>query len=139
MTAKHMFGLRGFCVLVGCSLAASAAPHHSFPTVYDVNVRTTIEGVVTEVLYQNPHARLYLRVTGEDGTEVIWELETQNTSFLRRGGWLPDSVQPGDRLTVEGNLAYEIEKRLYVQVITRENGEVFWVQDPGPLREEGFR
>ncbi len=139
MTVKHVSGLRELCVVAGCCLAAAASAHHSFPTVYDVNARTTIEGIVTEVLYQNPHARLYLRVTGEDGTEVIWELETQNTSFLRRGGWLPDSVQPGDRLTVEGNLAYEIEKRLYVQVITRENGEVFWVQDPGPLREEGFR
>ena len=139
MTVKRIFGLRKLCVLAGCCVAAAAAAHHSFPTVYDVNARTTIEGVVTEVLYQNPHARLYLRVTGEDGGQEIWELETQNTSFLRRGGWLPDSVQPGDRLTVEGNLAYEIEKRLYVQVITRENGEVFWVQDPGPLREEGFR
>ena len=131
--------LRVAILLAGCCLAAGAAAHHSFPTVYDVNARTTIEGVVTEVLYQNPHARLYLRVTGEDGTEEIWELETQNTSFLRRGGWLPDSIQAGNRLTVEGNLAYEIEKRLYVQVITRENGEVFWVQDPGPLREEGFQ
>ena len=125
--------------MAGCCLAAVAAAHHSFPSVYDVNARTTIEGVVIEVLYQNPHARLYLRVMGENGGEEIWELETQNTSFLRRGGWLPDSVQPGDRLTVEGNLAYEIEKRLYVQVITREDGKVFWVQDPGPLREEGFR
>ncbi len=139
MTVKHMSGLRGLCALAGGCIAAAAAAHHSFPTVYDVNARTTIDGVVTEVLYQNPHARLYLRVTSEDGGEEIWELETQNTSFLRRGGWLPDSVQPGDRLTVEGNLAYEIEKRLYVQVITRENGEVFWVQDPGPLREEGFQ
>jgi hypothetical protein len=119
-------------------LATSAGAHHSFPAVYDANARTTIEGVVTEVLYQNPHARLYLRVLTEEGPEEIWELETQNTSFLRRGGWLPDTVKPGDRLSVEGNLAYEIEKRLYVQTVTAEDGTVLWIQDPGPLREEGY-
>ncbi|WP_428101107.1 DUF6152 family protein [Candidatus Rariloculus sp.] len=139
MADKYIRGLRGLTTLAGCCLAAVAAAHHSFPAVYDVNARTTIEGVVTEVLYQNPHARVYLRVVGGDGTEQIWELETQNTSFLRRGGWLPDSVQVGDRLTVEGNLAFEIEKRLYIQIVTQEDGNVLWVQDPGPLREEGFR
>lgn len=116
-----------------------AGAHHSFPSVYDANARITIEGVVTEVLYQNPHSRLYLRVEGEDGQDEIWELETQNTSFLRRGGWLPDSVRAGDRLTVEGNLAFEIEKRLYIQVVTQADGNVLWVQDPAPLREEGYR
>jgi Family of unknown function (DUF6152) len=121
-------------------LAASGAlhAHHSFPAVYDAKVRKTITGVVTQMLYQNPHARLYLRVKNDDGTEDIWELETQNTSFLRRGGWLPDSVKPGDHLTIEGNVAYKIEKRLYVQVVTQDNGHVLWVQDPAPLREEGY-
>lgn len=125
-------------VLFAATLLAVAAPgygHHSFPAVYDAKARTTIKGVVTEMLYQNPHARLYLRV---DGTDDIWELETQNTSFLRRGGWLPDSVKPGDHLTVEGNLAFKIAKRLYVQVVTQDDGHVLWVQDPAPLREEGY-
>jgi hypothetical protein len=122
------------------SLAAASAPqaHHSFPAVYDAKVRKTVSGVVTEMLYQNPHARLYLRVKNDDGSEDIWELETQNTSFLRRGGWLPSSVQPGDRLTIEGNVAFTIPKRLYIQTVTQENGHVLWVQDPAPLREEGY-
>lgn len=120
-----------------CSCAAAHA-HHSFPAVYDAKTRKTITGVVTQMLYQNPHARLYLRVRNADGSEDLWELETQNTSFLRRGGWLPDSVQPGDELTVEGNVAYKIDKRLYVQVVTQADGHVLWVQDPAPLREEGY-
>ena len=112
--------------------------HHSFPAVYDAKVRKSITGVVTEMLYQNPHARLYLRVKNADGTDDVWELETQNTSFLRRGGWLPSSVQPGDTLTIEGNVAFSIPKRLYIQVVTQANGHVLWVQDPAPLREEGY-
>jgi hypothetical protein len=115
-----------------------AQGHHSFPAVYDAKVRKTINGVVTQMLYQNPHARVYLRVKNDDGGEDVWELETQNTSFLRRGGWLPSSVQPGDRLTIEGNVAFTIPKRLYIQTVTQENGHVLWVQDPAPLREEGY-
>lgn len=124
--------------VVALCLSWPAVAHHSFPAVYDANARTTIAGVVTRVLYQNPHARLYLRVTDDVGNEAIWELETQNTSFLRRGGWLPDSVEPGDRLIVEGNLAFQIPKRLYVQIVTLADGHVLWVQDPAPLREEGY-
>lgn len=120
------------------SVAGAVQAHHSFPAVYDAKARKTISGVVTQMLYQNPHARVYLRVTNDDGSEGLWELETQNTSFLRRGGWLPNSVQPGDRLTIEGNIAFNIPNRLYIQVVTQENGHVLWVQDPAPLREEGY-
>jgi Family of unknown function (DUF6152) len=134
-----MRGKLGFAILPLLAVSGALYAHHSFPAVYDAKARKTISGVVTQMLYQNPHARLYLRVTNDDGTEDIWELETQNTSFLRRGGWLPNSVQPGDRLTIEGNVAYKIEKRLYVQVVTQENGHVLWVQDPAPLREEGYQ
>jgi hypothetical protein len=130
-----LYALAGLTLL---SLAGVSRAHHSFPAVYDAKTRKTITGVVTQMLYQNPHARFYLRVKNDDGGEDIWELETQNTSFLRRGGWLPDSVQPGDKLTVEGNVAFKIDKRLYVQVVTQENGHVLWVQDPAPLREEGY-
>ncbi len=131
--------LSGLLFLGVCLAGGAANAHHSFASVYDATARTTLQGVVTEVLYQNPHSRLYLRVEGSEGQEGIWELETQNTSFLRRGGWLPDSIRVGDKLTVEGNLAFRIEKRLYVQVVTQEDGNVLWVQDPAPLREEGYR
>ena len=130
--------LRTLIALAALSAAAAAQAHHSFPAVYDAKVRRTINGVVTQMLYQNPHARLYLRVRNDNGGEDLWELETQNTSFLRRGGWLPSSVQPGDRLTIEGNVAFTIPKRLYIQTVTQANGHVLWVQDPAPLREEGY-
>jgi Family of unknown function (DUF6152) len=130
--------VRALLVLISLSIAGALQAHHSFPAVYDAKARKTISGVVTQMLYQNPHARVYLRVTNTDGSEDIWELETQNTSFLRRGGWLPSSVQPGDHLTIEGNVAFTIPKRLYIQVVTQENGHVLWVQDPAPLREEGY-
>jgi hypothetical protein len=130
--------VRASIALASLALAGTLQAHHSFPAVYDAKVRKTISGVVTQMLYQNPHARVYLRVKNDDGGEDIWELETQNTSFLRRGGWLPSSVQPGDRLTIEGNVAYTIPKRLYIQVVTQANGHVLWVQDPAPLREEGY-
>ena len=130
--------LRTLIALASMLVAGSLLAHHSFPAVYDAKARKTISGVVTQMLYQNPHARVYLRVKNGDGGEDVWELETQNTSFLRRGGWLPSSVQPGDRLTIEGNVAFTIPKRLYIQVVTQENGHVLWVQDPAPLREEGY-
>jgi hypothetical protein len=130
--------LHTMIAVAAVSAAGALQAHHSFPAVYDAKARKTISGVVTQMLYQNPHARVYLRVTNADGSEDLWELETQNTSFLRRGGWLPNSVQPGDHLTIEGNLAFKIPKRLFIQIVTQEDGHVLWVQDPAPLREEGY-
>ncbi len=130
--------VRALIFFASLCVAGAVQAHHSFPAVYDAKARKTINGVVTQMLYQNPHARVYLRVKNDEGGEDVWELETQNTSFLRRGGWLPSSVQPGDRLTIEGNVAFAIPKRLYIQTVTQENGHVLWVQDPAPLREEGY-
>ena len=53
------------------TVAGTALAHHSFPAVYDAKVRKSITGVVTEMLYQNPHARLYLRVKNADGTDDV--------------------------------------------------------------------
>ena len=119
------------CTLLGC---AAVYAHHSFPAVYDTETRIMLDGVVAEVWYENPHARLYISVEEDDET-ALWELEAAGATQLRRQGWSYSSIKVGDRVIIEGSPAREHENRAYIRSLMRADGSVFWVSDPAALRE----
>lgn len=97
-----------FKVFAGVCLAAVALPvlaHHSFATQYDADAPVTLTGTVTRVEWTNPHARFYLDVKDESGHVVNWNLELASPNVLRRNGWLRNSLEEGDVVTVEGSQA----------------------------------
>lgn len=125
--------------LIGLCLSASSetvSAHHSFPAVYDTEARITLEGVVREVWYENPHARLYVAVPGDDGNDVVWEFEASGATQLRRQGWRYSSIEVGDRVIVEGSPAREHANRAFIRVLMLGDGAIFWAADPATLREE---
>jgi hypothetical protein len=91
-------------------LACSAAPmvvhgHHSF-AIFDADSPQTVTGVVREFRWTNPHTWVFLTVTNEDGSEIVWELEHGPTNMLSRGGWSSSTLTPGDRIAVEVHPAH---------------------------------
>lgn len=91
-------------MLVRAALAASllslpAAAHHSF-AMFDADHVMTLTGTVKSFEWTNPHVWLYMVVQGPDGNVVNWSLELQGTGQNARLGWKPDSVKPGDKVTV---------------------------------------
>ena len=62
--------------------AGPASAHHAFAADYEAGNEGTVSGVVTEVMFRNPHARYYLEVTGDDGSTELWDLETLNLMML---------------------------------------------------------
>ena len=105
--------------LLGMSLSIPAFSHHSFLAQYNDDTSVRIEGVVTEVWYQNPHARVYVEVTGGDGETVVWETETYPRNILVRRGWRHDDLHVGDDVVVMGRRARDGGKRLQIITITR--------------------
>lgn len=79
--------------------------HHSFATQYDADAPVTLTGTVTKVEWTNPHARFYIDVEDSDGEVVNWNLELASPNVLRRNGWLRNSLEAGDTVTVEGSRA----------------------------------
>ena len=93
--------LQRLSLAVGCGLAVSAQAHHSQAQFnLDPAAIETIRGTVTEFDFRNPHVYLYLE-TEEDGGTVVWELEATSTPNLIRRGWDRDSLEPGERVTVD--------------------------------------
>jgi len=101
------------------SVSVPAFSHHSFLAHYNADTSTRIEGVVTEVWYQNPHARVYVEVTNSDGETEVWETETYPRNILIRRGWRHNDLREGDDVVVTGRQARDGGNRLQIITIMR--------------------
>lgn len=79
--------------------ALPAGAHHSF-AMFDLEKDVTLQGVVKEFQWTNPHSWIQLMVTDAEGRQVEWSLEGGSPGVLSRGGWKRTSLQPGDKVTV---------------------------------------
>lgn len=120
---KYAIILLGTMVLYAASTGVSTA-HHSVFAEYDVNGSISIEGVVTEVWFKSPHIRVFVEVTNEDGSKVIWNTHGHNPSALRRRGWVRDTLQPGDKIAMSGDPTYNGSPKIFIRTITMEDGTV---------------
>ena len=102
----------------------TASAHHAFAADYEAGNEGEVEGVITEVIYKNPHARYYLEVENDDGETELWDLQTMNLMMLGRVGWTKDTLQVGDHVKVEGILGRDNTKRLSINVVTVDDGRV---------------
>jgi hypothetical protein len=92
----------------GLWLTLAALPcsaHHGVTAHYDDSQQVTIEGVVTEFQFINPHSFVYLRVVGDDGTAAIWHCEMASRSVLARNGLSADRFAPGTQVEITGSQA----------------------------------
>ena len=83
-----------------CSLvfAGPAMAHHSF-SMFDRDKTLTLNGVVKQLEWTNPHAWLYVMVD-ENGKAIEYPLEMQAIGQAMKNGWRPDTVKPGDKVSV---------------------------------------
>ena len=86
-------------------LAVAPARGHHSTAPYDLIHGTVINGTVTKFDWENPHAHIYLDVTGEENVIEHWTIELESPGHLRRLGWTKDIVKPGGRITVTGGRA----------------------------------
>ena len=88
-----------------CLAGTPAFPHHAFSSEFDTSKSITLEGVVTNITWENPHVFFYIDVADADGNVVNWKCETRGPNGLARQGWTRNSLKMGDRVTVHGYLA----------------------------------
>lgn len=109
-TLKSAIGIAAFCgFAVGVT---SVAAHHS-TTMFDHSKTMTINGVVVELRWVNPHVSLSVNGTIKEGEEPsVWLLEmTSPGNLVRAGGWRRDAVKQGDRVEVAFSPLRDAEKK----------------------------
>ena len=112
--------------------AHPVAGHHS-PIAFNEGAVISVQGTVTRFDFRNPHVYFYMESTDEAGNIVEWEMESDWTTELRRLGWNEDSLQPGDRISVQAHPARN-PQRHYANLIMleKEDGTVLTSWDLRP-------
>ncbi len=110
--------------LVLLLFAASSVAHHSYVAEFDGESPATIEGIVKEVWFKNPHIRYYVSVIDEDGEEVIYDTRGLSPVKLVRQGWTKTTIQVGDRIKIYGHLGHTNKRIMSIIDITLSDGRV---------------
>jgi len=82
--------------LAACSVAGA---HHSF-AMFDLGKDVTVEAVIKEVQFTNPHVWLQIMVKDDKGVETEWSIESGAPGMMLRNGWKPSTLKPGDKVTL---------------------------------------
>jgi hypothetical protein len=112
-----------------------AAAHHS-QAIYDTDQIVTIEGIVTDYRWTNPHTYLYVETQSDSGETVVRAIEGQVTAIMRRLGWDSDTFAPGDHVIVRAHPSRD-PKRTMALIYSAEKNGVTWSGDVEPLRSLG--
>jgi len=123
MFERMLVVLTGFAALIA---GHSAAAHHGRASYSDEIV--TLEAVVTEFRFINPHVQIYFDITDEAGEVENWQGELTAPNRLARAGWAKDTFVPGTRLQISGRAGRNGGHSVAINEIIM-NGEVL------PLRE----
>ena len=113
------------------TITPTAEAHHSSAPHYDASKPIRIEGTVTAFEFVNPHSFVHVRVVDASGTAVVWDCEMPASVMLRRQGWTPDKLVPGEKITVRGIAARRDPHGCSLQYGVLADGSEFRVRGPG--------
>ena len=82
-----------------CLSAPMALAHHSF-AMFDLEKEVTVEAVVKELQYRNPHVWIQLMVPDGRGGQTEWSIEGGAPGMMTRAGWKSSTLKPGDKVTL---------------------------------------
>ena len=93
---KVMIGL----TIVGVLMSSlSVFAHHGRGDAYDTKNPLTLKATVTQLLYVNPHVKLYFDTKDGHGKVTHWNGEMTDIGQLVRAGWtkkrFTDALKPG--------------------------------------------
>lgn len=104
--------------------------HHSFPATYVLDDTETIEGVMVQFLFRNPHSFVHVMVTDEEtGENNRYAVEWGGASALA-GSVDRSSLKPGDRVRISGQPGRNPEDhRLRMVSLEVIDGDFVWSGD----------
>lgn len=83
-------------VLAACPVALA---HHSF-AMFDLGKEITVEGVIKEVQFTNPHVWIQMTVPDGKGGDTEWSIEAGAPGMMIRAGWKSSTLKAGDKVTL---------------------------------------
>ena len=88
------------CAIVAGLAAPAAHAHHSY-AMFDRSKTVTLNGVVKQFQWTNPHSWIQLTVPGEAGATDEWSIEMGSPFELLRVGWTTTTVKVGEKVSIQ--------------------------------------
>ena len=90
-----------------CATPASVWAHHS-TAMFDIAKVVTYKGVITKMVWANPHCFIYFDGVPENAPANApvehWAVEGQSPSVMNNhGGWDENTAKVGDKILLSGN------------------------------------
>ncbi|MBT5032381.1 MAG: hypothetical protein HOM55_08825 [Proteobacteria bacterium] len=123
MSTPRVEGVKKLFIFLIVMTATTVSAHHS-EAAYDADSVAAFQGTVTEFSWRNPHAYIKVETTNADGTQTEWLVETGATPLLVRSGWTPESLVPGDRVSVRGSPARDGRPNALLLSMEKADGSV---------------
>ena len=95
-----------------------AQAHHSIAGVYESSREVTVDGIVSQFRFVQPHPFVVVDVR-RGSTAEQWHLELDNRWELADIGFTETTLRPGDRVVVTGSPARREPQRMYVRQLDR--------------------
>jgi len=94
MSLKRILGV-GLASFAFAVLAGAVSAHHSVAGQFDVTNTATLEGVISDIEWINPHIYIHLDVENDSGGVDNWRLESVPPSYLRKTRITRDMLMGG--------------------------------------------
>jgi hypothetical protein len=92
--------VKSFGLAIGLLMICVPMFAHHGGSEYDTKNLVTLKGTVTEFHWANPHCQVFFDAKDDAGKVVNWGIETLAPAVLKRAGWSPDTLHPGDQITI---------------------------------------
>ena len=110
-------------ILLCLCIAMPVGAHHATVTNFTQEV-ISVEGVIEQIRYQNPHSSILIKHAADDGKDVYWLIETGAKTTLQRKGVNLDSLQVGAKIEATG-LKGRRQYTMFLIKIVFEDGSIF--------------
>ena len=109
-------------ILLLLSLPGAVFAHHS-NAGYDRDHQNKLKGTVVEFQWTNPHIQIVFEVKGHAGAVQRWIGEGPSPSQMIENGWTKETLKPGDRVSIVGNLPKDGASVVRLRWVTLPNGK----------------
>jgi len=118
------------------ALPAPADAHHS-TAMFNLEARLTLNGVLKEIQWTNPHAWIQVTAPDAKGAPVEWSIECGSPNSLARQGWKLSMFKAGQKVSIVGNPKKDGTPAALLVTITLADGTVLGPGAPSTAAPTG--